>query len=191
MFEFLKNNKRVKHLNVHGHARLLTFSCFHGKPLLTNSAWLTLFSQRIDWATSHHEVRLIAFVYMPEHTHLLVWPEVESFLIEKFLYAVKKPFSDCIKRILVSTSNPMLQELTMQERPGKRAFRFWQEGPGHDRNFTSLNSTIKAAEYIHNNPVRRGLCSSPDQWKWSSWKNYYQPHLPADSNLPQIHGFPP
>jgi hypothetical protein len=23
-------------------------------------------------------------------------------------------------------------------------------------------------EHIHNNPVRRGLVSEPDQWKWSS-----------------------
>ena len=191
MFEFQNDNKRVKHFNIQGHARLLTFSCYRGTKLLANPDTLALLSRRIDWATSHHNIRLVAFVYMPEHTHLLVWPELESCLIEKFLYAVKKPFSDAVKRSLQDSKDPLLQELTIEERPGKTTFRFWQEGPGHDRNIASMQGAIKAAEYIHNNPVRRGLCASPDQWRWSSWRYYFQPHLAADPDLPKIHGFPP
>ncbi len=26
---------------------------------------------------------------------------------------------------------------------------------------------------MHNNPVRRGLVSSPGDWPWSSWRFYY------------------
>jgi len=69
-------------------------------------------------------------------------------------------------------------------------FRFWQEGPGHDRNLTSVENVINAADYIHHNPVRRGLCISPDQWRWSSWKHYHQPEEPPDPALPIVHGFP-
>jgi hypothetical protein len=28
------------------------------------------------------------------------------------------------------------------------------------------------APYIHRNPVRRGLVSSPEQWAWSSFRHY-------------------
>jgi hypothetical protein len=28
---------------------------------------------------------------------------------------------------------------------------------------------------MHNNPVKRGLVSSPGDWLWSSWR-YYFPH---------------
>ena len=28
-------------------------------------------------------------------------------------------------------------------------------------------------DYMHNNPVTRGLVSSPGDWPWSSWRFYY------------------
>jgi putative transposase len=28
-------------------------------------------------------------------------------------------------------------------------------------------------DYLHNNPVTRGLVSSPGDWPWSSWRFYY------------------
>jgi hypothetical protein len=28
-------------------------------------------------------------------------------------------------------------------------------------------------DYMHNNPMRRGLMSSPSDWVWSSWRFYF------------------
>ncbi len=28
--------------------------------------------------------------------------------------------------------------------------------------------------YMHNNPVKRGLASSPGDWPWSSWRFYFR-----------------
>ncbi|HEX2475460.1 MAG TPA: hypothetical protein VHK01_11970 [Lacipirellulaceae bacterium] len=47
-------------------------------------------------------------------------------------------------------------------------FRFWQEGPGYDRNVTTPAVIEAAIEYIHMNPVRRGLVKRAVDWKWSS-----------------------
>jgi putative transposase len=27
--------------------------------------------------------------------------------------------------------------------------------------------------YMHNNPVKRGLVSAPGDWPWSSWRFYF------------------
>lgn len=184
------HRKTVQHFNIEGHVHLLTFSCYRRMPLLTNDTWRTLFSRAIDRANELHRFRLIAFVYMPEHAHLLVYPESPAGEIERLLYAIKKPFSGRIKRLLAESASPLLRQLTVQERPGKLAFRFWQEGPGHDRNLLSVENCVKAAEYIHNNPVRRKLCASPDGWRWSSWKFYHQPTGLLDDALPRVAGFP-
>ena len=48
----------------------------------------------------------------------------------------------------------LLDQLTVQERPGKFCFRFWQEGPGYDRNLNTPASIELALDYIHRNPVR-------------------------------------
>ena len=68
-------------------------------------------------------------------------------------------------------------------------FRFWQEGGGYDRNLRTPDAVVTAAEYVHNNPVKRGLCATPADWKWSSWKHYFRPDAAADPDLPTVHGF--
>jgi len=137
-----------------------------------------------------HAFDLMAFVYMPEHVHLLVFPRVPSARIDRLPYAIKRPFSFRIKQHLLQIENPLLTELIVQERPGKQAFRFWQEGPGYDRNLTSLKAAITAADYIHRNPVRRGLCNWVGDWRGSSWHHYNGSDEQPDPHLPKVHGFP-
>jgi putative transposase len=181
----------VHHYDAPNHAHLLTFSCYQRMPLLTNDTWRTLLSEGINRSLKKQNWNLIAFVYMPEHLHLLVFPKEENYRVDALLFAIKRPFSYRIKIALQTTRSRLLKRLTIQDRPGHLCFRFWQEGPGHDRNLISSEKCIRAAEYLHNNPVRRKLCESPDQWRWSSWKFYHQPEVyTKDAALPQVHGFP-
>ena len=70
---------------------------------------------------------------MPEHVHLLVYPTGEA-NVSRLLGQLKQPFSKEIKQVLVEHRSPLLGKLTVRERPGKTCYRFWQEGPGFDRN---------------------------------------------------------
>jgi putative transposase len=106
------------------------------------------------------------------------------------LSAIKRPFSGRIKRILVEHRSPLLRRLTVQERPGKLAFRYWQEGPGYDRNLSQESTVMAAINYIHDNPVRRRLVQSPTEWKWSSARWYAADKQHVDADLPTIHGLP-
>lgn len=184
------HRKLVRHFNEPGQAHELTFSCYQRKPLLNGDLWRAWLSESLDRAMMGHAFDLMAFVYMPEHVHLLVFPRVPSARIDRLLYAIKRPFSFRIKQHLLQIESPLLTELTVQERPGKQAFRFWQEGPGYDRNLTSLKAAITAADYIHRNPVRRGLCNWVGDWRWSSWHHYNGSDEQPDPHLPKVHGFP-
>ena len=185
------HSKTIQHFNVAGHAHLLTFSCYKRLPLLTNDTWRTWLSEGITRTLEKQRFTLIAFVYMPEHLHLLIFPTDDTCAIEQLLFAVKRPFSFKVKRALEESHSPLLQKLTIRDRPNHTSFRFWQEGPGHDRNLISAKNCLKAAEYIHNNPVRRGLCSTADRWRWSSWKFYHaSDEYVRDQGLPRVHGFP-
>jgi hypothetical protein len=68
------HRKRVKHYDEPGHLHELTFSCFQRRPLLTNHQWRCMLSECIERATERHGYTLHAFVFMPEHVHLLVLP---------------------------------------------------------------------------------------------------------------------
>ncbi len=123
---------------------------------------------------------------MPEHVHLLALPRHAISRISKLLFAIKRPFSHRIKQLLIKANSPLLKKLTVRQRPGVTTFRFWQEGPGYDRNLETRKAIEAAINYIHLNPVRRGLCETAIEWKWSSARHYHQTDLPVDPNLPRI-----
>ena len=184
------HRKTVRHFDEAGHAHELTFSCYQRRPLLADDERCRLLSRSIDAAVEKQGFSLVAFVYMPEHVHLDVFPVRADAAVSTLLYAIKRPHSFRVKQLLLERGDPLLQELTVRERPGKDVFRFWQEGGGYDRNITSHPALITSAEYFHENPVRRGLCQTAEDWKWSSWRHYHRPDLPPDPDLPIVHGFP-
>ena len=52
---------------------------------------------------------------------------------------------------------------------GKRTeYHFWQPGRGFDRNIEKPRTLQEMIDYIHMNPVRRGLVEHARDWKWSS-----------------------
>jgi putative transposase len=219
------HRKRVKHYHEPGDFHELTFSCYDRSPLLVRDDWRRLICQAIDKAIAAHDFALVAFVLMPEHVHLLVYPRPQTakalasrrlhgpapmagrrqwhpvapdvgsseFVLKRLsrlLTDIKQPFSRRVKRILVNEKSPLVSQLTVTERPGKPVFRFWQEGPGYDRNLSSKETILAAIEYIHRNPIRRGLAAWPVDWKWSSARWYASDGKELDPDLPTIHGPP-
>ena len=47
-----------------------------------------------------------------------------------------------------------------------------QAGGGYDSNLWREEAVWNAIEYINANPVRRGLCKTPEDWEWSSARWY-------------------
>jgi len=51
---------------------------------------------------------------------------------------------------------------------GQVHYHFWQRDGGYDRNIQEPATLRKMIDYVHNNPVRRGLVDQPTDWPWSS-----------------------
>jgi putative transposase len=185
------HRKRVKHFHDPGDCHELTFSCDRRMALLTTDSWRQMLCAAIGTALAAHSFRLVAFVLMPEHVHLLVYPALAQARVDELLFAIKRPFSFRIKTLLVASRNDLIKQLIIQERPGKAAFRFWQEGPGYDRNLFGEAATRQAIDYIHQNPVRRKLVEFARDWKWSSARWYESDRQLVDEDLPPIDGLPP
>ncbi len=190
----MPHRKTIKHYHEPGDFHELTFSCYRRMPLLTNDAWRGHLARGLDDALGAEQFELVAFVFMPEHVHLLVWPtrpDSTAECISRFLVAVKVAASQQVKADLERSRGRLLSRLTVRERPGRTVFRFWQEGPGYDRNLQSEEAVTAATEYLHLNPVQRGLCKSVVDWRWSSARWYVSERATVDADLPRIHGPPP
>lgn len=186
-----KHRKLVKHYHDPGDVHELTFSCYRRLPLLTNNEWREQLARCIDTAGQQTGIELAAFVFMPEHVHLLVVPTSSDPAIDRYLALIKQPFSKWVKDLLLDSKSPLADRLTIHERPGKMSFRYWQEGPGYDRNLNTPMAIEAAIDYIHQNPVRRGLVKRAVNWKWSS-AGWYLLDRPRQQRvgLPVIHGLP-
>ena len=187
------HRKRIKHYDELGDFHGLTFSCYQRWKLLTNDPWRVFLARAIDNAFLAENCCLAAFVFMPEHVHLLVYPadgSVDKERVSRLVAAVKRPCSVRVKEKLAQANSPLLGRLTVQERPGKEVFRFWQEGPGYDRNLQTEDAVCASIDYIHMNPVRRKLCKTAADWRWSSARWYLSDGRGVDPLLPKIRGVP-
>ncbi|MFH1267413.1 MAG: transposase [Planctomycetota bacterium] len=190
-----KSHRRtVKHYHEPGDLHELTFSCYRRLPLLTNDAWRCLLADAVDRACAGRGFPLVAFVFMPEHVHLVVYPRsgvADAKDVEALLGAVKRPYSYRVKQILIESESPLLAKLTVPDKRRGTVFRYWQKGPGYDRNLSGEAAVLSSIDYIHNNPVSRGLCPEATDWKWSSARWYTSDRRVVDEDLPKIDGLPP
>src|SRR4051812_33170679 len=67
------HRKQVKHVD-NGEPHFLTFSCYGRLPLLSKDRTRQWFLESLKEARQSHKFHLWAWVIMPEHIHLLIWP---------------------------------------------------------------------------------------------------------------------
>jgi putative transposase len=184
------HRKTVRRFHEPGDLHEWTFSCYRRKPLLLDDAWRVFLAESLDRAMIGQSCRLVAYVFMPKHVHLFVQPSRHEVRIDLLLKSIKAPFSSRVRRHLeeADAGSPLLDEWIVRERPGVYGFRFWQEGGGYDRNLKTEAAIMAAIAYIHDNPVRRGLCREPADWRWSSACHYRHDGAGNSDSLPTIHG---
>ncbi|HEY7118918.1 MAG TPA: hypothetical protein VH475_20175 [Tepidisphaeraceae bacterium] len=146
----------------------LTFSCFQRRAFLSRDRsrqWLIV---AIDAARMKHAFDLWAYVIMPEHAHVIVFPRQFPYDISAFLNSVKQSVSKRALHFVERNAPGFLKQMADRQPSGQMSHRFWQRGGGYDRNLWSEEQVWEKIVYLHNNPVKRGLCARPEHWVWSS-----------------------
>jgi putative transposase len=150
-----------------GHAHELTFSCYRGFQFLNAERTCRWLADAIQSARKKHKFDLWAFVFMPEHVHLIVFPRRPQYQMRRILSGIKLPVANRAIRLLEKQKSPWLAKFS-RERGARLERLFWQSGGGYDRNITGGKTLLRMIDYLHFNPVRRGLVQLARDWKWSS-----------------------
>jgi putative transposase len=163
--------KKCKRYNTPGHAHELTFSCYRNRRFLLSERTCQWLIESIEKARKKHHFSLWAYVFMPDHVHLLIQPIEEEYNISNILKEIKTdPARKAIKYL--KENNPLeLSKLSTSQK--YRKYRFWQKGGGYDRNIIKEKTLINSVKYIHNNPVRKGLVDEPGKWYYSSYNCWF------------------
>ncbi|MCC7290510.1 MAG: hypothetical protein IT449_00450 [Phycisphaerales bacterium] len=154
--------------NEAGHAHFLTYSCHRRLPLLSRDRTRRWVIDAMDATRRELDVALWAYVIMPEHVHLLTCPRRAGYEMRRILAALERPVAAAAKAFLIQRgAGDWIERLTVQY-PTREVFRFWQAGGGFDHNVFREKTAAAVVDYIHANPVRRGLVARPTDWEWSS-----------------------
>jgi putative transposase len=163
----LHSSQRRRSYNEPGHAHELTFTCFHRYRLLAAQRCCVWLSEAIDRARQKRDFAVWAFVFMPEHAHLIIWPRQTHYEISAILQSIKQPVGQRAVKFLTANAPEWLPRIT-RCRGGSKERLFWESGGGYDRNIDEPKTLWTMIDYIHMNPVRRGLVTRATDWQWSS-----------------------
>lgn len=174
----MPSRRHRKSINAPGHAHELTFSCYQRREFLRSERTCGWLAESIDAARESLRFDVWAYVFMPNHAHLILDPNNEEYDIGAILKRIKQPVSRKALAWLEQEAPDRLRELTV-ERGGRVERRFWQRGGGYDRNVTEPQTLERMIDYLHLNPVRKSLIERASDWKWSS-AGWFEGRTPND-----------
>ena len=151
-----------------GDLHFITFSCYRRRPSLATPRARDRLVRILAEERLRYGFRLLGYVVMPEHVHLLMSEPVKG-TPSKVLQALKQRVSRALRRKRKGSAGGQLALPFRGAEAEERAF--WQRR-FYDFNVWSRRKVREKLEYMHANPVKRGLVLHPKDWPWSSWSHY-------------------
>ena len=171
--------KELKRYYGQGHLHFLTFRCYRRLPLLGTARARYAFVTALARIRERYHFLLVGYVVMREHVHLLIseGPKCTPSLVLKVLkQRVSRDLRKRKRRVAIGQMRLVFKDGDA-ELP-----RFWQPR-FYDFNVYSAKKIREKLEYMHSNPVKRGLLRNPSDWLWSSFLSYEK----GEGGLAPIH----
>jgi len=141
-----------------------TASVWKHQFLFANCQYKDIVLNSLRFLCAKQRIRLFAFVIMSNHIHL-IW----QILPGHSHNAVQRDFLKYTARQMqkdLTINNPMfLKKLRVDK--ADRKYQFWQRN-ALSTELRSKHVFDQKLNYIHQNPVKAGLCSLPEQYHYSS-----------------------
>jgi putative transposase len=147
---------KLHHFDNLGTARFVTFSCHGRRPYLNDDQSAQVFVGHLDQWRRQHNMRLMGYVIMPEHVHLVIVP----------------PESCQLGTAVGRLKGLSARRIGLKTEFRSQASTFWLKRC-YDHNCRTPETTIEKINYCHHNPVARGLVSHAREWPWSSYRWYH------------------
>jgi putative transposase len=149
------------------HLHFITCSCYRRLPLLRSARAKGIFAAILAEVRERYGFALVGYVVMPEHIHLLIGEPARG-TPSTVMQVLKQRVSHRLRR----RRRAATAQLRLRFARGDNSLRrFWQLR-FHDFNVWSHKKRVEKLQYMHLNPVKRGLVTHPRHWPWSSFSFY-------------------
>jgi len=129
----------------------LTFCTFNRTELFVTAERVDLVSGQIVRAADEEGGQIVVYTFMPDHAHVLI--------------QMKRDTSDCLRFI------SRAKQYSGYHYKQKFGHRLWQRY-GYERVFRDDEDSFVVARYILNNPIRKGLVTSPEDYPFSGSQKF-------------------
>src|SRR3990172_4673715 len=159
-----------------GKAHFITMTVVDWIDIFTRKNHKMAIVESLKYCQKHKGLEIFAWCLMPSHLHLIVRGEKNiklSDTIRDFKKFTSKELIRLIQEEPESRRYWMLDRFEFAGRynPKIKYFKFWQDG-NHPIELFSPAFTKQKLDYIHNNPVEEMFVSEPQEYLFSSARNY-------------------
>ena len=150
----------------------LTFTTIEWIDIFTKSEYFDLIIGTFKHCQKNSGLLLHGFVIMTNHLHCLVSAK-ESYYLENIVASFKKFTTSQIKELLEKDNRKYISALIKSSYAKKKnnSFQIWQR-ENYPEIIESEKFFLQKLNYIHNNPVVKCYVSKPEDWLYSSARNY-------------------
>jgi REP element-mobilizing transposase RayT len=158
-------------------AHFITSTIVGWLPVFTTAARCDILVNSLEYCRAHKALNIYAWVILDSHFHAIVAaPDLPRVLADLKRHTAR--------RLLEQLETERCEFLLHQFRRLRTAHKsesehqVWQEG-FHPQAMVSDEIMLQKLEYLHSNPVKRGLVASPEHWRYSSAHEWLPGALPV------------
>lgn len=157
---------------IEGHIYYITTVVYDRLPIFMRPAFIIPLLDSLNFYRHKQEFKLLGYVVMPDHIHLVIWPFGKASVAD--IMQNYKEFT--AKRIIRQAEVENMENWVkaFQEagvETGRSMNKVWQDSYW-DMNVYTETFLRQKLNYIHRNPVRANLAQAPEDYPYSSYRNY-------------------
>ena len=150
----------------------ITTNIYGRLPIFDSPNMIIALYDSLNYYRYRHTFKLLGFVVMPDHLHLLIWPEGKSSISAIMRDFKKYTAVRLIRQAKVEHKQDWLTAFRdAGEKTGRSTNKIWQDSYW-DTIVYSQKMLREKLNYIHRNPVRAGLVKEVGHYPYSSYRNY-------------------
>ncbi|MCE5198804.1 MAG: transposase [Armatimonadota bacterium] len=139
-------------------------------PLFVSSKYCDMIVQSLAYCRAKRELLVHGYVIMPTHVHAIVSAN-DSADLSSILRDSRKYTAREIVNQLKEDGNVLydwvFRDAARKDGRPEGSYRVWQAG-FHPETLESEKFVLQKLEYMHNNPLRKGLIEKQEHWRYSS-----------------------
>jgi REP element-mobilizing transposase RayT len=157
-----------------GNAYYITTSVNKFIKIFREKKYADIILKNINFYKRKYGFKLLAYVVMPDHLHLLIFPKQDHVKeVSNLIGTLKRFTSRALRKQMEKERRTTWLRAFKLEGTKKRNWQYqiWQERFDDLAIYSSRMARTKM-NYIHNNPVRKGIVERAEEYLYSSARNY-------------------